>query len=166
MVSTIGSTLSPGDTLKISFSGAPELNQLQKIRPDGKISLPKVGEIQAAGRKPSAIQAQLAGLYKTTLQNSEVTLVVENSNFPVTVLGAVNKPGEINLDRPSLLQAIGRAGGVARGLGDGTRVRVIHETSSGTKVRVVNLEAIMSGKSQDVIVLQHGDTIFVPEKWL
>ncbi|MEA3213069.1 MAG: polysaccharide biosynthesis/export protein [Chthoniobacter sp.] len=159
----IDDTLAPGDVLKIAFSGAPELSQTQKIRPDGNISLPKIGEIQAAGKKPSAIRSQLISLYKASLQNSEITVIVESSSFHVIVLGAVNRPGEVNLDRPTLLQAIGKAGGVVRGLGDASRIRIIHE---GDKAREVNLEAVLNGKSDTVIYLQRGDTVVVPEKWL
>lgn len=165
-VPVIGETLATGDTLKIGFSGAAELNQTLKIRPDGKISLPKVGEVKAAGKKAIDFQSQLSALYRPILQNAEISVIVENSSFPVTVLGAVNQPGEVNLDRPSLLQAIGKALGVTRGLGDATRVRIIHEGENGTKVRVVNLDAILKGKSKDVIYLQRGDTVYVPEKFL
>jgi polysaccharide export outer membrane protein len=150
----------------VTFSGAPELTQSQRIRADGKITLPKVGEVQAAGREPLAIQKQLTDLYAPSLQNAEITVLVENSTFPVIVLGAVNRPGEVNLDRPSLLHAIGRAGGIVRGLADWSRVRIIHEGESGSKVRVVNMEAVVRGKSNKVINLQRGDTVIVPEKWL
>jgi polysaccharide export outer membrane protein len=164
--SRIDGTLSPGDVLRVTFSGAPELTQSQRIRADGKITLPKVGEVQAAGREPLAIQKQLTDLYAPSLQNAEITVLVENSTFPVIVLGAVNRPGEVNLDRPSLLHAIGRAGGIVRGLADWSRVRIIHEGESGSKVRVVNMEAVVRGKSNKVINLQRGDTVIVPEKWL
>lgn len=158
--------LSPGDVLRITFSGAPDLNQSQKIRPDGNISLPKVGEVKAAGKRPLALQNQLNALYKPSLQNAEVTVVVDSSSFPVIVLGAVNGPGQVNLDRPSLLQAIGKAGGIVRGLGDASRIRIIHEGETAASARVVNLDAELKGRSSAVIHLQRGDTVVVPEKWL
>lgn len=159
-------TLSPGDVLRISFSGAPDLNQSQKIRPDGHITLPKIGEVKAAGARPLGLQARLTALYKGSLQNPEVTVVVDSSSFPVIVLGAVNSPGPVNLDRPSLLQAIGKAGGVVRGLGDAARIRIIHEGDTESTARVVNLDAVLRGRSSAVIYLQRGDTVIVPEKWL
>jgi polysaccharide biosynthesis/export protein len=162
----IDDTLSPGDVLRLIFSGAPELSQVQKIRSDGFITLPKVGEIHVAGKKPSSVQSQLTALYKTSLQNSEITVIVESSTFPVIVLGAVNRPGEVNLDRPSLLQAIGKAQGIVRGLGDASRIRIIHEGQNESSARVVNLDAVLKGKSDEVIYLQRGDTVVVPEKWL
>lgn len=158
--------LSPGDVLRITFSGAPDLNQTQKIRPDGNISLPKVGEVKAAGKRPLSLQNQLNALYQPSLQNAEVTVVVDSSSFPVIVLGAVNGPGQVNLDRPSLLQAIGKAGGIVRGLGDASRIRIIHEGETASTARVVNLDAELKGRSSEVIHLQRGDTVVVPEKWL
>lgn len=162
----IDDILSSGDVLKIAFSGAPELNQTQRIRGDGKISLPKVGDVQAAGKSPSSLQIQLMALYKPSLQNSEVTVILETSSFPVIILGAVNRPGEVSLTRPTLLQAIGKAGGVTRGLGDASHIRIIHEGETRNTARVVNLQAILSGRSQAIIYLQRGDTVIVPEKWL
>ena len=158
--------LSPGDVLRITFSGAPDLSQTQKIRPDGKINLPKIGEVKAAGKRPLALQAQLTDLYRPSLQNAEVTVIVDSSSFPVIVLGAVNGPGQVNLDRPSLLQAIGKAGGIVRGLGDASRIRIIHEGETASTARVVNLDAELKGRSHEVIHLQRGDTVVVPEKWL
>ena len=162
----IDDVLTSGDVLRIAFSGAPELSQTQRIRGDGKISLPKVGDVQAAGETPSSLQTQLVALYKSSLQNSEVTVILETSSFPVIILGAVNHPGEVNLTKPSLLQAIGKAGGVTRGLGDASRIRIIHEGEDRNTARVVNLQAILSGRSQTIIYLQRGDTVIVPEKWL
>src|SRR5215475_5913121 len=61
-----------GDTLRISFPGAPELNQTQKIGTDGKLSLPLVGDVVASGKSVGELQAELMRLYKSQLQESEV----------------------------------------------------------------------------------------------
>src|SRR5882757_3494199 len=53
-------TLAPGDVIKLTFTGAPELNQSQKIRADGKVSLPLVGEVDAAGKTLVALQSELS----------------------------------------------------------------------------------------------------------
>src|SRR5262249_3286550 len=56
-------TLSPGDVIKLTFPGSTELNQSQKIQSDGKVSLPLVGQITAAGKTVPGLQTELAGLY-------------------------------------------------------------------------------------------------------
>src|SRR5688500_12142257 len=57
-------TLEPGDVVRISFTGARQHDLVQKIRPDGRISLPLVGEVRAAGRNVAALQSDLGRLYK------------------------------------------------------------------------------------------------------
>ena len=83
-------SLAAGDVIKLSFPGTPEYNQSQKIRPDGKISLPLIGEVQAAGKKIGPFQAELSQLYQPQLQNSEVVVAIDAGAEPVYVSGAVN----------------------------------------------------------------------------
>src|SRR5213596_3083640 len=71
--------LAPGDVLKLTFSSAPELNQSQKIRADGKLSLPLVGEVDASGKTVGQLQSELIELYKSQLKTPEVTVSLESS---------------------------------------------------------------------------------------
>src|SRR5437867_6111024 len=64
--------LSPGDSVKVTFAGATDLNQSQKIRVDGKISLPQIGEVKAAGKTVPQLESELVTLYKPLLKNNEV----------------------------------------------------------------------------------------------
>ena len=72
--------LVPGDVIRLVFSGAPDLNQSQKIRPDGKITLPLIGEIDTAGETFAAFQQHLQTKYKAQLKNSEVAISLEGSS--------------------------------------------------------------------------------------
>src|SRR5438132_291438 len=90
--------LTSGDVVKLTFSSAPELNQSQKIRVDGKLSLPLVGEVDAGGKTLGQLQAQLVELYKSQLKTPEVTVSLDSSVTTVTVSGAVNKPGKITFE--------------------------------------------------------------------
>src|SRR4029450_11761763 len=104
--------LASGDVVKLTFSSAPELNQSQKIRTDGKLSLPLVGEVDAGGKTVGQLQAELIELYKSQLKTPEVTVSLETSVNTVTVSGAVNKPSRIAFERPTtVFQAIMEAGG-------------------------------------------------------
>src|SRR5450755_1737573 len=71
-------TLSPGDVVKLTFPGAPELSQSQKIRTDGKLSLPQIGEVDAAGKSLSQFQSELVRLYRPQLRNSDVLVTLES----------------------------------------------------------------------------------------
>src|SRR5438552_15645745 len=104
--------LASGDVVKLTFSAAPELNQAQKIRVDGKLSLPLIGEVDAAGKTVGQLQSDLIQLYKPQLKTPEVTVSLEGSITTVTVSGAVAKPARITFERPTtVFQAIMQAGG-------------------------------------------------------
>src|SRR6266550_3973301 len=104
--------LASGDVLKLTFSAAPELNQSQKVRADGKLSLPLVGEVDAAGKTIGQLQGDLIQLYKSQLKTPEVTVSLEASVTTVTVSGAVHKPSKIAFERPTtVFQAMMNAGG-------------------------------------------------------
>ena len=106
-------TLSPGDVVKITFPGASELDQSQKIQSDGKINLPLVGEVDAAGRTVADLQRRLQVLYQPQLQNTTVTVTLESSVTQVTVGGAVKKPGNTYLtDRPPSCRPLWRLVGL------------------------------------------------------
>src|SRR5689334_18503645 len=84
--------LSAGDVVKIALPGAPELNQTEKIRADGRVNLPIIGEVAAAGKTLTEFQADLANKYKTQLKNNDVLVTLESGAGQVTVSGAVTKP--------------------------------------------------------------------------
>src|SRR5438105_13067947 len=76
--------LASGDVVKLAFSSAPELNQSQKIRADGKLSLPLVGEVDAGGKTVGQLQSTLVEVYKSQLKTPEVTVSLESSTTTVT----------------------------------------------------------------------------------
>src|SRR5260221_8774142 len=93
--------LNPGDVIRITFPGAPELNQTQKIGTDGALSLPLIGTAQAAGKSPRQLQDELAGLYKPQLQDNEVLVSEETTAVPVAVSSGVRNPLKIGVVRRS-----------------------------------------------------------------
>src|SRR5437879_875427 len=101
LTSRTPTSLVAGDVVKITFPAAPELNQSQKIGTDGTLSLPLIGEVAAAGKTVSELQAELARLYKPQLQDNEVTVTLESRAIPVVVSGAVQKPGKVIFERPA-----------------------------------------------------------------
>src|ERR1043165_301433 len=70
--------LSPGDVIKLSFAEESGLDQTQKIRRDGKISLPYLGQMTAAGKRVIDLQHELTGRYEAYLDNPEVLVTLEN----------------------------------------------------------------------------------------
>jgi len=154
--------LREGDTIRVNFPGAPNLNAVQAIRRDGKVSLSLVGEVQAAGKTPSALEKELIDLYGPQLQVKEVNVSLESSAFPVYVTGAVLRPGKIMSDRPlKLLEAIMEAGGFDYTKANTKGVRVIR----GNEHFQVNLREVLDGKQADTFNLKPSDIVYVPERF-
>src|ERR1700726_2446208 len=80
--------LTPGDVIKLSFTATPDMNQTQRIRADGKVSLPLVGEVTAAGKTLGEFQSELIRLYEAQLKNAEVVVTLDSAVAQVVVSGA------------------------------------------------------------------------------
>jgi polysaccharide export outer membrane protein len=160
------SFLTSGDVVKVTFPGAPELNQTQKISTDGTLSLPLVGEVHAAGKTPGQLQSELAALYKPQLQDNEVLVTVESRALPVVVSGAVQHPGKIVFERPAtILEAIMEAGGFTPEA-DLKKVSVIRIVKGEHQAQIFDLRPVLHGLPTPAIYVSSGDVIYVPERLL
>lgn len=159
-------TLSEGDVLKISFPGSPSLDTLVTIRKDGIISLPLVGEVQAAGQTPAGLDQKLTDLYASQLTSKEVIVEVQSSAFPIYVTGTVLRPGKIISDQPmTALEAVMEAGGFDYTKADMKEVVVIRKEGGGTRKYTLDLKAAMEGNTGKPFYLKPDDIVFVPEKF-
>src|SRR4029077_11626956 len=93
--------LSPGDVIKVAYADESVPDQTQKIRRDGKVSLPLIGELTAAGKRIIDFQHELVSRYEGNLDNNEVLVTLENGLATVIVSGFANKPGPVTFDRPT-----------------------------------------------------------------
>lgn len=154
-------TLSSGDVVKLTFPGAPELNQSQKIRADGKVNLPLVGEIDAAGKSVRSLQDELAQRYKPQLKSSTVIVTLESSVTQVVVSGAVIKPSKLSFDRPTtVFQAIMEAGGVTE-YGSLRNIHLIRLINGEQHTQILDLRPTVSGKTTRPYYVRDGDVIYV-----
>lgn len=157
--------LSPGDILAISFSGTPELNQTEKIRPDGMINLPQVGEVKAAGKSPEALQSQLTELFRPKLRNAAVLVGLQRSGAAVYVSGAVNRPGKISMERPlTAFEAIMESGGFTPGLANPRKVLLVRQDGGQQTTQVLDLSPALRGAPTDAFYLKPFDSLIVQEK--
>ena len=155
--------LASGDVVKLTFSSAPELNQSQKVRADGKLSLPLVGEVDAAGKTVGQLQGELIQLYKSQLKTPEVTVSLETSVTTVVVSGAVNKPGKIAFERPTtVFQAVMEAGGPSE-FGTLKHVRLVRTVNGVQKSQVMNVHDTLIGQGTKPFYVRDGDVIYVPQ---
>ena len=154
-----------GDVVEISVWKNPELTTTVPVRPDGRISVPLLGDLQAAGMTPLALRQTLTERYKEFVTAPGVSVVIKEINSrKVFVTGEVATPGAYDLPpRAKLMQILAMAGGLtpyAKG-----RVVVLRDRDGDGKDRryEVQLDTIISGrKPGDNLVLQPGDTLVVP----
>jgi polysaccharide export outer membrane protein len=159
-------TLQEGDDLKISFPGSANLDTTQQIRRDGKISLPLVGEVQAAGETPDDLQKNLINLYAPQISSKEVIVTVESSAFPVYVTGCVIRPGKISSDKPmTALEAVMEAGGFDYEKANLRNVRVIRCEGGVSKSYTLNLKMALNGNEDKPFYLKPSDIVYVPERF-
>lgn len=158
--------LAPGDTIKISFTTAPELNQSEKIESNGRVTLPLVGDVYAAGKTTAQLQAELTQLYKTQLQASDVIVTLETVAIPVVVSGEVKNPGKIVFERPAtVLEAIMEAGGFTP-YGDPKRISVIRQVNGVQHTQILDLSPVLHGVPTKVMYVNRGDVIYVRPRFV
>jgi polysaccharide biosynthesis/export protein len=153
-------TLSAGDVIVVSYPGAPELNTTQRVSANGRVSLPKVGDVNAAGKSVASLQSQLSGMYASHLTNPTVLVAVETAAAGVYVAGEVTRPGKIPLDRPmTAFEAVMEAGGFSK-FANPKQVTVVR-TQSGKQQRYsLNFDDTLRGGGQ-AFYLRPYDTVFV-----
>ena len=161
-----GIVLRAGDGVKISFPGSPNLDTTQPIRRDGKIVMPLVGEVEAAGMTPEALQTKLIKLYAPQIASKEILVTIESSSFPVFVTGSVIHPGKILSDHPlTALEAVMEAGGFDYNSADMKAVKVSRMEKGEMKSYKLDLkQALEGGKNGRPFYLKPGDILFVPER--
>jgi len=158
--------LREGDILKITFPGSPNLDTAQPIRRDGKLNLPLIGEVDAAGVTPAALQDKLIQDYASQISSKEVIVQVQASTFPVFVTGAVLHPGKVLSDHPmTALEAVMEAGGFNYDAANMTDVRIVRQENGVMKHFVIDLKAVLKGKATKPFYLKPGDIIYVPERF-
>jgi polysaccharide export outer membrane protein len=158
--------LQEGDSVRITFPGADNLNTVQTIRRDGRITLPVIGEFKAAGLTPPDMEKQLVELYGPQLQTKQVSVAVESSAFVFYVTGAVLRPGKVITDRPiNVLTAAMEAGGFDYTKANLKAVRVIRTQDGKTVNFNVDVSRILNGQDNNPFALKPGDIIYVPERF-
>jgi polysaccharide export outer membrane protein len=152
-----------GDVVEISVWKNPDLTVTVPVRPDGRISVPLLGDVQAAGTTPLALKTVLTNGFRDYITAPSVSVVVKEVNSQkIYVTGEVAKPGAYDLRaRTKVMQALAMAGGLTAYAKN--RVIVLRDHQGGDRRLEIDLGAIVSGKHPEGnITLQPGDTLVVP----
>jgi polysaccharide biosynthesis/export protein len=154
--------LGPGDKLRVEVYREEQLSQSLQVRPDGKITLPLVGDFAAAGKTPIQLRNELATSLKEYVTNPVVTvIVVEATAAQVYVIGEVTNPQTLVMQGPmTVLQALAQVGGL-REFADRDDIRILRKMPEGVKTIGFNYKRAVKGETEPVF-LQPGDTVVVP----
>lgn len=155
--------LSPGDKLRIEVYKDAQLSQSVQIRPDGKITLPLLGDLEAQGATPLELRDRLANSLRQFLTNPVVSVMVVEATPPTAyVVGEVNHPGPIELkNEMTVLQALAIAGWL-KDFAVTKNIRILRPDITGTKTIPFNYKDALNGIGRTVY-LQPGDTVVVPD---
>jgi len=156
--------IGPDDVLVVNVWKEPEISRTVLVRPDGRITLPLVGDIEATGFTGGQLQATVKQKLKHYLGNPEVTVIVQEvRSRQVNVVGEVVKPGSYNLTRPTtVLDLIATAGGF-REFAKIKKVYVLRmENGTPRKLKFNYKQVILGRQLQQNVQLDTGDTIVVP----
>jgi len=152
------------DVLAINVWKEPDISRSIPVRSDGKISLPLVGEVQAAGLTPLKLEKDIAGKLKNYISEPEVTVMVQQVNSQkFNILGQVVRPGSyVIANSLTVLDAIALAGGF-RDFAKQKSIYVLRQSATGESRIPFNYKDVGQGKNMSQnIKLQPGDTIIIP----
>jgi len=156
--------IGPDDLLQVSVWKNETMSRTLPVRPDGKISLPLLDDIQAAGLTPLQLRDKIAAALAEFMPNPEVAVgVVEVRSYRVSVLGEVQKPGVLQLKAPTtVLEALALAGGF-RDFASPSKIIIFRKDAQGQTQRLrFNYNRAVGSAGEDNVSLRSGDVIVVP----
>ncbi len=157
--------IGPQDVLSVNVWKEPEVSANQvPVRPDGKISLPLLGDVQAAGLSPAQLTANITEQLKRYISEPRVTVTLTAINSQrFYIMGEVTRPGAFPLaPNTNVLQGLANGGGFTE-MADPKKVYVLRTESNGQVKLPFNYREVVKGhKPEQNILLRPGDTIVVP----
>src|SRR5689334_21031829 len=153
-----------GDKLRIDVYKEADLSNQLQVRPDGRITLPLIGDLQAAGQTPMQLQQHVTEQLKAYVANPVVTVMVTDvADRVVYVLGEVAQPGAVPLKGTmTVLQALAVAGGF-KDFANQRNIRILRRNGNPEKVETIyfNYKDALKDDSS-LVYLVEGDTVVVP----
>jgi polysaccharide biosynthesis/export protein len=160
--------IGPEDVLEIAVWGNTDVTRTVPVRPDGKISLPLLNDVQAAGVTPMQLRAALAGLFERYMPAPMLSVIVrEVHSFKVTVIGEVKTPGRYELrSRSTVLDVLAMAGGLSQ-FAARARITILRRDGEAVRELSYDFEKITAragprNAGQENFCVQPGDIILVP----
>lgn len=157
-------TFGAGDILEISVFGEPDISKTVFVRLDGRISLPLIGDIHAAGTTAAILAKNIAGKLVKFVDDPNVTVTLSASKSKVYyILGQIKTPGEYPITQPiTVLQAISRAGGLLE-WAKKTKIMIVSGSGASEEITYFDYDDFLGGGNiGQNVTLKPGDTIVIP----
>ncbi len=161
--------IGPGDVVSVIVWRNPDLSMTVPVRPDGRVSLPLVEDLHAAGKDPSAVAREMERALSKYIRDPVVTVVVTQFSGPyseqIRVIGQATRPQALPYrDNMTLLDVMIAVGGITD-FADGNRSNILR-TSEGNKLYGVRLDDLMrNGDISANVAVKPGDVLIIPESW-
>jgi polysaccharide export outer membrane protein len=154
----------PGDVIDVKLFYTPELDESQIVRPDGKMTLQLIGDIEAQGKTSEELQRELVHRFSTHLIDPQVAVFIRRvHDSKYWVAGEVKRPGPYQmLGHATIVEAIMDAGGGTRPTADLKHVLVVRQRDGRHYGCLVNVQEALQGKEGPSFNLQARDIVFVP----
>jgi polysaccharide export outer membrane protein len=162
--------IGPGDNLSINVYQVPDLSLSLPVRPDGKISMPLINDLQAAGKTSTKLADDIQGLLKDYVKDAHVTVIMTGFVGPfdrqVKVIGEATQPMALAYrDHMTLLDVMIEAKGLTR-FAAGNSAEIIRRNGDKTETIPVRLsDLIRDGDITKNLPMQPGDTLLIPQTW-
>lgn len=157
-------TFGAGDILEVSVFGEPEISKTVFVRIDGKISLPLIGDVQAADTTATTLAQTISGKLVKFVTDPNVTVILSESKSKVYyIIGQIRTPGEYLITQPiSVLQAIAKAGGFLE-WAKKSKIMIVSKPGVSKKITYFDYDAFLGGGNiGQNVTINPGDTIVIP----
>lgn len=159
-----GYVIGTDDVLSIMFWKDKDMSADAQVRPDGRIALPLINEVQAAGLTPEQLREKITEESRKYMEDANITVVVRQINSrKVFITGEVNRPGPYPLTaKTTVIQLISMAGGL-REYADSKKIVIMRSENGKSTSLKFNYKDVTAGKNlEQNIELKPGDTVVVP----
>ena len=162
--------IGPGDVLNVFVYHAPDLSIALPVRPDGRISVPLLPDVQAAGKTPSELGTELRTRLEKYVKDPNVTVMVTSFTGPfdrqIKVVGEAVQPTAIPYrDHMTLLDVMIEAKGLTR-FAAGNRAQIVRgQGAAQTRIPVHVSDLLRDGDISQNVEMRPGDTLIIPQTW-
>ncbi|MGH0029058.1 MAG: polysaccharide biosynthesis/export family protein [Myxococcota bacterium] len=151
------------DGLVVTVLPEPAITQTAVVRPDGKITIQLIGDVQASGRTPEEIATEIEEKIARYKRGARATVAVTNaSSSTVTILGEVRRPGAFPIPKHTrIAEALGNAGGLTN-FASLDNIHIVRPNAGGAEIIWVDMNALRGGDMTTNVQIEAGDFVYVP----